>query len=150
MNKPVKKNNKMEKKLAVMVFIFMIAVVPMFLHAEGGIAVQCEGGDCNFGDLVRLGNNIMEFLLLVSIPIATIAFAWAGILMLTAKGSADQIERAKSIFGKVLWGFLFVLTAWLIVRMITTTLLKPSYYEDLLKDSKPATLKFRPLIADIG
>ena len=75
----------------------------------------------------------MNFMILVSIPLAAIAFAYAGYLFLTAAGNSSQISTSKGIFVKVLIGFLFVLTAWLIVRTITSALLKPGNYRDLLE-----------------
>lgn len=123
----------------IFLFVFFTATLTVFfpsasLYAQS-IEIPCDGVDvvCDFEKLVQLGRNIMNFLILLSIPIATIAFAWAGILMLTARGNESQVSKAKEIFTKVLIGFLFVLTAWLIVQLITGALLKKGTYEDLLK-----------------
>lgn len=117
------------------VLLCIFAVPLLSVHAQTlGIKDICNhpGGkgapDCNFDDLLNLGRQIINFLIILSIPIATVAFAYAGYLFLTSGGSASQTSKAKSIFTKVLLGFLFVLTAWLIVRTITSALLKPGAY----------------------
>lgn len=131
-------------------FVFVVIGSPVFfppvsVHAQS-IGIPCDGGatdQCDFDDLIQLAKNIMNFLILLSIPVATIAFAWAGILMLTARGNESQVAKAKEIFTKVLIGFLFVLTAWLIVQLITGALLKEGAYKDLLKQgSSPIMREF--------
>jgi len=86
---------------------------------EGTIGAVKKSNQCDFDDLLTLGRNIITFLVMLSIPLAAIAFAWAGFLYLTSAGNAGKIEKAKEIFWKVMWGFIFILTAWLIVRVIT-------------------------------
>lgn len=129
----------MNKKNLISRFLLALMIIPVFApvlaYAQdgSGLLPSCGAdGSCGWVDLVQLGQNIITFLLILSIPIATIAFAWAGILMLTASGNEGQIDKAKEIFWKVLKGFLFALTAWLIVRLITSELLIKDNYVDLL------------------
>lgn len=143
----------------IFLFVFLTATFAVFfpsafLYAQS-IGIPCDGGptdECDFDDLIQLGKNIMNFLILLSIPVATIAFAWAGILMLTARGNESQISKAKEIFTKVLIGFLFVLTAWLIVQLITGALIKEEdSYEDLLKQGlSPIMREFVSDIDNVG
>ena len=123
----------MKTKSLLAVFVGSV-ILPLSAHAQILDIPKC-GTECGWNDLVQLASNIITFLLLLSIPVATIAFAWAGILMLTASGSEGQVEKAKEIFWKVLKGFIFALTAWLIVWTITNTLLKEGSYVDLLRRS---------------
>ena len=130
----------MIKKLLISSFPFLVfillvglAVFPTFAHAQI-LEIPCDGfvNECDFTDFVQLAQNVVTFLILLSIPLATMAFAWAGWLLLTAGGNSGQVDHAKEIFWKVLKGFLFALTAWLIVRLITEALLNEDMYEDLL------------------
>jgi len=75
---------------------------------------------CN---LFQLGDNLLTFSVYLATLAASIMFAYAGILYVTAASNQENITKAKGIFGKVLVGFLFVLTAWLIVNVIMAVLL---------------------------
>jgi len=125
----------------VVVFICVgaLLIAPSFVSAQV-FEIPCLGptlgvgrvvDDCDFNDLMNLVKNILDFLIILSIPMATVAFAYAGYLMLTSVGNSGKISQAKGIFWKVLLGFVFVLSAWLIVRFITSALLNENY-EDLL------------------
>lgn len=70
---------------------------------------------CHLVDLVK---NLLDFGVFLSAFIATIMFVYAGILYVTAASNAENLTKAKGIFGKVVLGFVIVLTAWLIVSML--------------------------------
>lgn len=136
------RNKKITYQVALILGVFLLAVtVPLTVaHAQPfGLSNLCRCGvpDCDFGDLMNLGKRIIDFLILLSIPLATIAFAYAGYLFLTSAGNPGQVSDAKKIFGKVLWGFFFVLTAWLIVRTITSAVLTKGMYFDPFTDVIP-------------
>lgn len=84
---------------------------------------------CGFDDFIALVNNVVKFLIWVSIPIAVIAFTYAGFLMLTSGGNPGQIDRAKGIFKNVAIGLIFVISAWLIVYLIVSSLAETTIYE---------------------
>lgn len=112
-------------KISAILILVTLFTVPIYFASAQGIGVICANPpDCTFTDLINLARNIINFLIIVSIPAATIAFAYAGFLFMTARGNSSQISQAKGIFFKVLIGFLFVLSGWLIVRTITTVLLR--------------------------
>jgi Type IV secretion system pilin len=84
--------------------------------------VPCTGVGtdvCDFNKLIELIKRVTNFLLFtLSISIAGIMFAYAGILFLTSGGNASAKEKATSIFKKVLFGLIIALAAWLIVTTI--------------------------------
>ncbi|MGM0482454.1 MAG: hypothetical protein ACQEP6_01135 [Patescibacteria group bacterium] len=96
--------------------LFILFIYPITASAQG--LVPCDGPDCGFGDLVQLASNLIDFMVLVSLPLAAIAFAWAGFLYLSSGGSQDKIKRAHGIFFKVAIGLIIVLGAYLIVNLI--------------------------------
>ena len=100
--------------------LFILFISPITASAQG--LVPCDGPDCGFGDLVQLANNLIDFLVLISLPLAAIAFAWAGFLYLSSGGSQDKIKRAHGIFFKVAIGLIIVLGAYLIVNLIVENL----------------------------
>lgn len=122
-----------------MALIFSASFAPVFVQAKilsgiipcgnssiGATPAQIKAEECNFGDLLALGQNIIRTLVLLSIPITAIAFCWAGFLYLSSGGDTSKIKQAKEIFWKVMWGFIFILTAWLIVYA-ATSLLAPGF-----------------------
>ena len=51
-----------------------------------------------------------------------ISIAWAGWLYLTSGGDTGAVTKAKDIFKKVIYGFIFMLAAWLIIKLVLATL----------------------------
>jgi len=83
---------------------------------------------CNFGHFFTLITNVTNYLIILGTAFSAIAFGWAGFLMMTAGGEMSKIEQGKAIFGKVLVGFLIMLSAWLIVHAINAGLIAPGYF----------------------
>ncbi len=79
---------------------------------------------CGWGHLIQLVSNVANYLIILGAAFSAVAFGWAGFLMMTAGGEMSKIEQAKSIFGKVLVGFLLMLSAWLIVYAIEAGFIK--------------------------
>ncbi|MDP3996522.1 MAG: pilin [bacterium] len=79
--------------------------------------------ECGFTDLILLVKRVTDFLIILATAVATLSFAWAGILYITAVGDEGKIKQAHEIFKKVLIGFVFILSAWLIVVLIQTALI---------------------------
>ena len=138
------------------IFLAIFAVIlfcPLFVAHAQIFEIPCEGtreDPCTFPKLMELFRNVIDFLILLSIPFATIAFAWAGYIVLTSQGNPGGLSQAKDIFWKVLKGFIFILCAWLIVRFITTALLKEGTYEDLLDQGAPSVMReFLPPVREI-
>jgi hypothetical protein len=84
--------------------------------------IVCDGPDCDFGDLVRLVQNLINFMIILSTFFATAAFAYAGTTLLTSGGNESAKTKAKDIFKKVMFGYLWILGAWLVVYTITSVL----------------------------
>ena len=91
-------------------------------NVSAGI-VPCGTSDthpeCTFDDLMKLGSNIIDYIILISAPIAALMFTYAGIIYLTAAGDTGKIAKAHGIFWTVFVGFVIVLAAWLIVKSVS-------------------------------
>lgn len=114
-------------RLNILIFLFIITVMvlaPVTVLAQGGDIIPCDGPDCNAMAFVQLVQNVINWIIGVSAPIAAIAFGYAGFLMLTAAGNQSQIDKAKKIFTMVGIGFIFILGGWLLVYTITSNLLE--------------------------
>lgn len=87
--------------------------------------VPCYKGEaCNYGALIILVDNLNKFIFEgMVIPIAAIMMAYAGFLLVTAGGEAAGARtKAKTIFWNAVFGLIIAMTAWLIVKLILTTL----------------------------
>src|SRR3989344_3403584 len=120
----------MQKQRAFLFFIASLVwiLVPLVAAAQG--LVPCEGIECNLCNLGELMQNIINFLIGLSISIAAVMFAYAGFLYTTAGANPTQIGRAHKIFQNVLIGFLIAISAWLVVQTILNAVFdKESFFE---------------------
>ncbi len=115
----------------------LVFIIPVLTHAYSSGLIPCSGAEnspCHFNDIIDLIRGIVSFLMFkVALPLSALLFSWAGVLMLTAGGSEEQIKKAKDIFFFVFIGILITLAAWLIVDTITGSLLTPEYKGFLTK-----------------
>lgn len=124
--------------------------------------VQCGRGgnplNCQACELARLIQNIINFLIGLSIPIAAMLFAWAGVLYFTSGASPGNIERAKGIFSNALIGFLIAITSWIVVNTLLHALLDggqlfrggASWFVVRCDDNnRPTNLNFNQVISGI-
>jgi hypothetical protein len=79
---------------------------------EGGTAGLCQA--CN---LVQLGQNILRFFVSFSVVAATVMFAYAGFLYVSASSNRSNLDSAKTIFTNTLIGLILILTAYLIIDL---------------------------------
>lgn len=107
---------------------------------EGGIVPDCnktgetvtEGyylrfsTPCNFEMLMKLVNNVINFLLVYfATPLAAIIFAYAGFTLITSGGNEHGKTHAKAMIKNVLVGYIIALAAWLIINTILSAFLTP-------------------------
>jgi hypothetical protein len=73
-------------------------------------------------DVQELVQNVLNFSVAFSVIVATLMFAWAGILYVTAASNPEQVKKAHKVFGHIFVGLLLVLLAWLIVNILLSVL----------------------------
>jgi len=102
--------------------ILALIFIPIFSHGAG--LVDCKGkfGQCDFGDVVETTNKIINWIIAIAVSVSAIMFAYAGFLYMTAQGDLSQMKRGRDIFTNVVIGFAIMLSAWLIIKLIVTTL----------------------------
>lgn len=118
---------------------FLVLVVPASLLAQPttpqtpGYLIVCDPSpasgsvnDCHFDDLIRLGVNIINFLIVLSTALAAIGIAYAGFLILSSGGNESKVTEAKKMLGKIVIGLIFVIAGWLIVNTVIVALLDPN------------------------
>ena len=115
--------------MRILVLIILFSLIPLSGFAanilEGPIVPECTGvfpGACDFCELFKLVQNLINFAVAFSALVATGMFVWAGILYFTASAKEQNIKDAHDIFWKVFLGFVFILGAWLIVDLVLSVL----------------------------
>jgi hypothetical protein len=81
--------------------------------SEGSSSTGCQA--CHLATLIQ---NVINFAIGLSIPLAAALFAWAGVLFFTSADSPGQRDQAKKIFKNAFIGFLIAITAWLVVNTV--------------------------------
>lgn len=97
---------------------------------------------CGASDVIELGRRLINVWIMAGVTIASLGFAYAGLLYITAMGSQEKISHAHSIFVKTFWGFVFMLSAWLIVKTLEGVFLSDALKENSFlyvpSETKPA------------
>ena len=111
----------------------MFSIFGVVFVAEAQGLIPCSGSDCTFDKLIDLIQNVIDFLLVtVAIPLATILFAYAGWLYMSAAGDSTKIARGHQIFRNVLFGLVIALAAWLIINTLTSALISDKFPREFL------------------
>lgn len=113
--------------------IALVIFLPFFVLSDTSPGpdtklIVCDGPDCTFDSLIKLGINIMNFIIVISIPLAAIAFVVAGFKLITSAGNESGLTDAKKIFTNTAIGLVIVLAAWLIIKTILLALLDDPAY----------------------
>jgi hypothetical protein len=133
------------KSSGFLIAVCLIAILVLFAApvitnaADFMVCDDAGGGDpCDFEDLIELAITVINYLVLISIPLASISFVFAGVTYITAQGSQSKIDKAHGIFKKTLIGFVFILAAWVIVYTIGKALIDPnSVFFQIFNNSRP-------------
>ncbi|MFA6552047.1 MAG: hypothetical protein WCT19_00930 [Candidatus Paceibacterota bacterium] len=100
------------------------------LNGDGTLG---QGEACDFNSAVTLVTNIISWLIYAGTVLSVIAFIYVGWIYLSAGGDPGKIKDAKTILWKVIWGFVIMVAAWLIIKTIETTFIGKSGIESFLK-----------------
>jgi len=106
--------------------------IPCGFDNDGDGIVSGKDEECNFDDLLYLVQNLLNWLVIISFPISVITFSWAGFILMTT-AVVDKKSEAKKMLGKVLLGFIIILSAWLIVRTIVNVFLEDGYGDQFIE-----------------
>ncbi|MEK7063758.1 MAG: transglycosylase SLT domain-containing protein [Patescibacteria group bacterium] len=112
--------------------LFLGLLMPSFTLAAdtsflGNIVPQCPSFNgthdiCRACDLVYLADNLIKFFAAASVLVASLMFAYAGFLYVTAAANEPNLKAAKTVFGNVFIGLILVLVAWLVVDLVLRSL----------------------------
>ena len=99
---------------------------PVTSRVAPGNLVPCEGAGCSACDLVKLGNNVLVWLIGILFIVFAIIAVSAGFGLVTSGGNPEAKSAAKKKMTNAVIGFIVVLAAWLLVDTIMRMLLSGS------------------------
>ena len=111
------------------IILFFSATLPRFVYAidnpdgtlTSKIIPDCAP-NCSWIHLIQLANNLLNFLIYISIIVAAIMFAYAGFLYMSDGGNMNKVKDAHGIFTSVAVGIVIVLVAWLSIDTLLKSL----------------------------
>ncbi|OGD66903.1 hypothetical protein A2442_03405 [Candidatus Campbellbacteria bacterium RIFOXYC2_FULL_35_25] len=121
-----KKLHKIIALLTPSLFIFY-PVMALAWAPGSPITPTCGPGGCHFTDLITLFDNLLDVFIWFTIPIATILFIWIGWIFIYEGNKSGARTEAKKKLGSLLKGLIFILTPWLIVKLIVSGLVNASF-----------------------
>ncbi|HEY0979917.1 MAG TPA: pilin [Candidatus Paceibacterota bacterium] len=78
---------------------------------------------CGLGDVFKLINNIISFVITtLLLPVIVLMIMYTGFQYLMARGNPGQHAKLLSLIKHIIGGVVLILCAWLIVRVLMTTL----------------------------
>jgi len=89
----------------------------LFLGSFATVHASCDGGADTFSNplkfctLADFLNELLNVIIIIGIPIVTLAIIYAGFLFISAQGNETKISSAKKIFFWVVIGSLLILGA---------------------------------------
>ena len=112
--------------LPLVVFSFFIPHISYSAVTVSGLISECANdkpGECTFDDLVSAVRHIMNQLSALAIAFSVVVIAYAGFRYMRSGDNAGERTKANEMLRKVVIGIFFILTAWVLVTLITGTLL---------------------------
>lgn len=111
------KQNFLLAGLGIFLIVWILSVgFPNAAQAAG--LVPCSGPDCNYCSFLQLVKNIIDFLLYLIFPVATLMVVVGGFFVLTTGGAPERAKRGRSIITAAIVGLVIALLAWLIIDTI--------------------------------
>lgn len=90
-----------------------------------GIVYVCTGGpagECTFDDLIRAVKRVVDWGTIFAIQFSVVVIAYAGFKYMISGDKPGERAAANQMMLKVVKGMIFILLAWVIVRLILSAL----------------------------
>lgn len=106
--------------------LLLIFVVIGFAAADTSLAaplVACSGTDCDLCTLVDTIDNVIDFLVRMSVILATLLLAIAGFKLVFSRGNPSALAKAKEYLINICIGVLIMLAGWTLVDTLMKLLI---------------------------
>lgn len=106
------------------ILLGLLAVIPLPALAQFGPIVPevCKTCACGFGGVLAIIQNVVNFIIAISIIIATLIMVWAGGLYIMSSTNPESRSTANKMLLNAVIGIMIVLSAWLVVDFVMKTL----------------------------
>lgn len=98
----------------------------MFDFLKAGIVPSCPivngSPQCGWTEFNQLIENVMSFLLTVSIPLAIVVIIYGGFLFMTSGGSEQRITKGKQAMLSAIIGLAIVFGSYIIITTVIRAL----------------------------
>lgn len=103
----------------------VMVIIPSLAHAQLTLAPDCKAElppsdpqSCNIQAFLKWIKKLINFLLIIAIPLGAIFVVWGGFVIMTAGGSEDKFKRGKQIITAAVIGIAISFGAWLIINAL--------------------------------
>ncbi len=108
--------------LALCLIVFFIIPVPSFAADETSIGGPKLSNPINANSIFALLELVIDALIKIAVPVASIVIMFAGFKFIMARGSGDEITKAKELLWAALIGIALILISKVLITVLQTTI----------------------------
>jgi len=112
----------MKRFFLLVLILFILAPIPAAAQFGPIVPEVCRTCACGFGGVLAIVQNVVNFIISISIIFATIIMVWAGGLYIVSATNPESRSTANKMLLNAVIGILIVLSAWLVVDFVMKTL----------------------------
>ena len=87
-----------------------------------GIVPKCPSSGCGWDEFNQLIKNVMNFMLIIAIPLAIVVIIYGGFLFMTSGGSEQRIAKGKQAMLAAIIGLAIVFGSYIIITTVIRAL----------------------------
>jgi hypothetical protein len=121
------------------VFSYLIVkpslAIAQAVNPVSSILLKCTqpGESCGWIEFISLINAIIRYGIQIIGMVFVLVLLYTGFLYLTSGGDVGKTKKARDMIGKVIWGLIYTLCAWIIVYFILQSLkVDVGFYGEIL------------------
>lgn len=100
------------------ILLYLLSIIFVPLLAKAAI-VTCDGPNCDIDKFFEMLGKIYDFIVKdIATPLAVIAVAVGGILMMISAGNPNLMSIGKKVFWSAIIGLALVFCSYLIIKFI--------------------------------
>ena len=104
-------------------------ILPPYRFSSEGRVTPVTG--CGFPAFARFVSRFINFLVYVGIPVAVLLIVYGGFVIMTSMGSADKINKGKTIITGTIVGLIIAFLSFAIVKAVFDALELSSEFEEI-------------------
>ena len=81
-----------------------------------------QPGACDLGAFLEFVRNIINYLLMIAIPLGVLFVAYGGFVIMTAGGSEEKVKKGKQVITAAVIGIAIAFGSWLIIFTVNQIL----------------------------